>query len=74
MIDTRTVQVDTEVRLEVATSGDDQDPTVLLVHGNGPNWRQFTPQLSRRPTTGTSRRHHVATGTRRCRQPRAVGI
>lgn len=46
MIETRCVRIDAEVRLEVATSGQDEAPAVLLVHGNGPNWRQFTPQLT----------------------------
>jgi len=46
MIETHTVAIDEQVRLEYATSGDAQAPSVLLVHGNGPNWRQFTPQLT----------------------------
>ena len=45
-IETHTVEVAAGVRLEVATSGPSGAPVVLLLHGNGPNWRQFEPQLA----------------------------
>ena len=40
-----TIEVDGGVSLEYATAGPAGAPTLLLVHGNGPNWRQFVPQL-----------------------------
>lgn len=60
MIDTDVVEVDRGVYLELATAGDVRAPTVLLVHGNGPNWRQFTPQL----TSLADRWHVVAPSLR----------
>ncbi len=40
-----TVKVDGDVSLEYAAAGPADAPTLLLLHGNGPNWRQFAPQL-----------------------------
>jgi len=45
VMEVNTVEVTPEVTLEYATSGRRDAPPVLLLHGNGPNWRQFTPQL-----------------------------
>ncbi len=44
-MEVHTFEVTADVTLEYATSGPRDAPTVLLLHGNGPNWRQFTPQL-----------------------------
>ncbi len=40
-----TLDVAKDVTLEYATSGPPDAPAVLLLHGNGPNWRQYEPQL-----------------------------
>lgn len=42
---TQRIRVDEDVCLEVASAGVSDAPPVLFVHGNGSNWRQFTPQL-----------------------------
>lgn len=39
------VRVADDVSLEVATAGPPDAPPVVLVHGNGPNCRQFAPQF-----------------------------
>lgn len=44
-MEVHTFEVTADVTLEYATSGPQDAPPVLLLHGNGPNWRQFTPQL-----------------------------
>ncbi|TVR18707.1 MAG: alpha/beta hydrolase [Nitriliruptor sp.] len=44
-MEVHTCDVAADVTLEYATSGPRDAPSVLLLHGNGPNWRQFTPQL-----------------------------
>jgi hypothetical protein len=44
-VQTATVEVAAGVGLEDAGDGPPDASVVLLRHGSGPSWRQFTPQL-----------------------------
>ena len=43
---TQRIRVADDLRLEVASAGPRDAPPVVLVHGNGPNCRQFEPQFT----------------------------